>query len=421
MKILQTKNKIDMLTQEQKNQFSEILEELGDTLDITETQYNAAVKSYEAVGNWLSKEDSVLAPYKPEILPQGSFMLGTMVKPESENDDLDIDLVCQLMGKHPNWTQEHLKQKVYDQLKAHDKYQDMLDDEGRRCWTLLYRQEAEKEKEKYHMDILPSIVDSGYRMILEKTFSGTEINEINKLAIRITDNQIESYSTETNHLEWLKSNPFGYAKWFENRTNLSSTRMFSLNESIQPVTKYQADKLPLQRVVQILKRHRDIMFNGDEHKPISIIITTLASRAYNKETDIIDALVNTVSKMRNYISDENPFTGAKEKWISNPVNEEENFADKWNEHPVRQTNFYKWLDVAEQDINYIVSQNGKGLQFISESMVKPFGKDVITKTFSSYGANQLKTRESGAMKMAAGTGMLGAIGSTIKNHNFHGK
>lgn len=88
-----------MLTQEQKIQFNEILEELGENLDISETQFNAAVKSYEAVGNWLSKEDSLLSRYKPEILPQGSFMLGTMIKPVHEKGDLDIDLVCELTGK----------------------------------------------------------------------------------------------------------------------------------------------------------------------------------------------------------------------------------------------------------------------------------------------------------------------------------
>lgn len=88
-----------MLTTEQKKQFSEILEELGKTLDITETQHNAAVNSYEFVGNWLADSNSLLAPYKPEILPQGSFMLGTMIQPVNENDELDIDLVCRLEGK----------------------------------------------------------------------------------------------------------------------------------------------------------------------------------------------------------------------------------------------------------------------------------------------------------------------------------
>ncbi len=409
-----------MLTPEQKNQFSEILEELGNTLDITETQYNAAVKSYEAVGNWLSKEDSVLAPYKPEILPQGSFMLGTMVKPESENDDLDIDLVCQLMGKHPNWTQEHLKQKVYAQLKAHDKYQDMLDDEGRRCWTLLYRQEAETEKEKYHMDILPSIVDSGYRIILEKVFSGTELKDIDKLAIRITDNQIENYSTETNHLEWLKSNPFGYGRWFYQQATLDFVKAFSINESIQPVPKYRKEKLPLQRVVQILKRHRDMMFQGDEHKSISIIITTLAAKSYKKETNIIDALLNVIAQMPYHIEERYaPEHGKKIKWIANPVNDEENFADKWADEPQKEKNFYLWMKRVNADIQNALGK--RGVHLIQESLEIPFGKNTVTKAFSNYGENQLKKRENGALKMATGTGILGNVGSTVKGHNFHGK
>ena len=74
-----------MLTQEEKRQFSEILETLGETLDITESQYDTVVSSYKAVGEWLAELESSLAPYKPVIRPQGSFMLGTMVKPICES------------------------------------------------------------------------------------------------------------------------------------------------------------------------------------------------------------------------------------------------------------------------------------------------------------------------------------------------
>lgn len=410
-----------MLTTEQKQQFSDILEELGKTLDISETQYNAAVKSYEAVGNWLSKEDSLLAPYKPEILSQGSFMLGTMVKPENEDDDMDIDLVCQLKGKNPSWTQKTLKQKVGDQLRANETYEEMLDDEGRRCWTLLYRQDSDKIKEKYHMDILPSVVDSGYRLILEKAFLSTELEDIDKLAIRITDNQEEDYHTETNHLEWLKSNPFGYGRWFYQQAILDFVKAFTINESIKPVPTYQKKKLPLQRVVQILKRHRDMLYNGDEDKPISIIITTLASKAYNKETNILEALQNVIQRMPDFIEERYSEEHQKViKWIQNPVNDEENFADKWPVAHQKQKNFNDWLKRVQIDIQNTIGQ--RGIHLIQESLEKPFGKDVIRKAFSNYGENLLKQRESGAMKMAAGTGMLGKTGETIvKKHTFHGK
>ena len=406
-----------MLTKEQKQQFSDILEELGKTLDISETQYEAAVKSYEAVGNWLAKEDSNLAPYSPEILPQGSFMLGTMVKPINEKDDLDIDLVCQLKGKNPEWTQEDLKHKVGDRIKDHDTYKQMLDDEGRRCWTLVYSDAA-----NYHLDILPSIVDKGYRMILEKAFSDTELKDIEKLGIRITDNQMDNYEWEASHLEWLKSNPFGYGRWFFQQATLDFRKAFSLNESIAPVPKFKKEKLPLQRVVQILKRHRDMLFNGHEHKPISIIITTLASKAYNKEVDIIEALIHVVNDMENYIEERwSDDHGKVIKWISNPVNDEENFADKWQEYPQREKNFYHWLSEVKKDLNNIFGQSGKGLQFINESMVKPFGKDAVTKAFSNYGENLRKQREGGSLNVAAKTGMIGTAGTAVKNHNFYGK
>lgn len=397
-----------MLTEEQKQQFSDILEELGRTLDISETQYEAAVKSYEAVGTWLAKDDSTLAPYSPEILPQGSFMLGTMVKPINAKDDLDIDLVCQLKGKNPEFTQEDLKNKIGDRLKNHETYRQMLDKEGRRCWTLVYSGAA-----NYHMDILPSIVDKGYRMILEKAFSEKELKDIENLGIRITDNQTDNFEWETSHLEWLKSNPFGYGRWFFQQATLDFKKAFTLNESIAPVPKYKKEKLPLQRVVQILKRHRDMLFNGNEHKPISIIITTLTSKAYNKETNIIEALVNVVNNMENYIEERwSDKHGKVVKWISNPVNDEENFADKWVDFPQREKNFYHWLSEVKEDLNNIFGQKGKGLQFINESMVKPFGKEAVTKTFNNYGEKYLKQRESGAMKMAAGTGMLGETGRT---------
>ncbi|MCX7648981.1 MAG: nucleotidyltransferase [Flavobacteriales bacterium] len=406
-----------MLTKEQKLQFNEILEEFGKTLDISETQYEAVVKSYEAVGKWLAKEDSTLATYLPEILPQGSFMLGTMVKPINDNDDIDIDLVCLLKGKNPVWTQKDLKHKVGDRLKAHGTYKQMLDEEGRRCWTLVYSEEA-----NYHLDILPCIVDKGYRVILEKAFSDTELKDIEKLSIRITDNQTDNYEWETNHLEWLKSNPFGYGRWFFQQATLDFQKAYSLSESIAPVPKYKKDKLPLQRVVQILKRHRDMLFNGNEHKPISIIITTLAAKAYNKETDIIEALINVVNTMENYIEERwSDVHGKWIKWISNPVNDEENFADKWQEYPQREKNFYHWLSEVRKDLNNIIGQSGKGLQFIKESLEKPFGKELVNRAFNNYGESLRKKREEGNLSVAAKTGMIGTAGTIIKNHNFYGK
>lgn len=406
-----------MLTTDQQKQFSELLEELGQTLDITGTQYDVAVRSYQAVGAHLAKEGSILAPYQPEVLPQGSFLLGTMIRPINENDNLDVDLVCQLTGKQLSWAQYDLKQKVGNQLKSSGVYGPMLKPEGRRCWTLLYADDS-----NYHMDILPAIVDSGYRIVLEKAFSASHLEELDQLAIRITDKERLDYFAETNHHLWLKSNPFGYGRWFFNRASLDLVKAYSLNEAIKPLPKYQKNKLPLQRVVQILKRHRDLMFNGDENKPISIIITTLAAKAYNKETNILTALQNVVAQMPEYIEERvNPETGLVVKWIGNPVNDQENFADKWEETPEKKANFYKWIRTVQTDIRHALDQKDKGLHQVMEALKSPFGEREVTKAFSNYGEKQLQMRESGNLKMAAVTGTIGTTGRTpITQHKNYG-
>ena len=405
------------MTKEEKKQLSDILDELGGTLDITETQFNTAVRSYQAVGEQLVKENSQLIPYNPEILPQGSFMLGTMVKPINEEDDIDIDLVCQLTNKAIGWTQFDLKQKVGDQIKENKTYSNMVKKpEGRRCWTLKYADDS------FHLDILPAIVDKNYKIVLEKAFSNTEMNEIDNLAIRITDSNLLNYTTSTNHLEWLKSNPFGYAKWFFNVASFDLNKGIILNEAINPVRTYSKEKLPLQRVVQILKRHRDIMFNGDENKPISIIITTLATMAYKKQTSIIDALIHIINEMPNMIEERYmPRLDKTIKWIPNPVNKAENFADKWLEVKEKEENFYKWHKQLKTDIYNIINNIGKGQHVVQGAMSKPFGPTTVIKAFNNYGLKRTENRDRGLVRMATSTGTLGQIGQTVKKHNFEGE
>ncbi|HEY5746085.1 MAG TPA: nucleotidyltransferase [Chryseolinea sp.] len=405
-----------MLTPEQKKQFNEIFDHLSKSLNISKERYDQAVASYQFVGDWLARPESALAPYKPEILPQGSFIFGTMIEPVDECDDLDIDLVCRLTGKNDSWTQYHLKKIVGDRLKDHGTFKRMLDKEGRRCWTLLHRDQA-----RFHMDILPAIINEEYFVILEKAMSANRQQDFETAAIRITDKLTHNYSSSTNPDEWLKSNPFGLAAWFKLRASLALQKAMSLNEAIQPVPDNETNKLPLQCVVQILKRHRDILFKGDEQKPISIIITVLSARAYKGETDVLDALISIVNTMENFIEERyDRASGKNVKWISNPVNPEENFADKWPAEPAKQEKFFKWLECVKKDVNQVITQ--KGLHNIQTAMAKSFGERTVNNVFSKIGENAKAQRDGGVMKMAASTGVLGSSGRAhVGYHNNFGK
>lgn len=316
---------------------------LVSTLDLSDTQIAEAQQRYEALGQHLNAPESPIAPYRPEIYPQGSFRLGTMIKPIVEDDEYDVDLVCNLTNP-PILSQKKLKKLIGDRIKEKPYYEKILAPEGRRCWTLQYA-----EGTRFHMDILPAVPDSQRKVLYEGYLS----QDLYDSAILITDT-----SCDTHHIEstsrWPKSNPIGYANWFHSRQRrrLDESKLemaTRLNLKIEAIPDWKV-KTPLQRTVQLLKRHRDIMFESDENKPISVIICTLAAWAYSGESDLATTVLNILTKMKDKIevrySQEH---GKYIKWIGNPVNVQENFADKWPENSDKEENFFAWLDQAQED------------------------------------------------------------------------
>ncbi|MBQ3749825.1 MAG: nucleotidyltransferase [Bacteroidales bacterium] len=399
------------LSKEQKEEFKDILETLGESLDITKEQYDNLTQSYRAVGTFL-ENDPTFADYKPLVTPQGSLRLGTIIQPINPSDDLDVDLVYRLSEKNPGWTQKDLKDKVGARLKGSDRYAPMLKkEEGRRCWTLLYRDNSDNPKEKYHMDILPSVADSTYAERMTRLFSESFSEQtVDQISIRITDKESYDYATATQIEKWLKSNPDGYALWFATRCK-EDTSVKLLAEAVVSIEKYNKDKTVLQRIVQILKRHRDMMFSNDkENKPISIIITTLAARAYKGEQDLVEGLVNVVDNLEKSITKNDK----GEDVVSNPVNPEENFADKWPSHPIRKSNFYKWITAVKKDVSDILGGTNRVL--IQGVLDRAFGKEASTRAATLLTERRKAKMASGAVLLGS-TGKVGAIGKVMNTSN----
>ena len=289
----------------------------------------------------------------------------------------------------------------------------MLDREGKRCWTLKYADN------KYHMDVLPCFVNEGYSTELERMLSSSSSIVTDTTAIRITDNTRDDYYTETDSNKWLKSNPFGLAKWFYTIAFRpeSLKRSIVLTEAIAPVPKFYEKKSTLQRVVQLMKRHRDMMFieNGDD-KPISIIITTLAARAYNDSTDLYDALRHISRNMTSYIEGT-----PGHRVIRNPVNPSENFADRWSPDNNKEEYFYRWVNKLQADIDKLANIAGSGLDQMQKIFELLFGESLSKTSFKSYGKLLLEQRKNGRLTASAGAATLGtSAGATVVSHNFYG-
>lgn len=346
------------------NEMNEILKQIAVELDISDSVYEQVVERYKSLGKWLCRPESLVKRYDPGIYAQGSIGLGTVVKPINDEDEYDVDLVCELvkLGKQ-TVTQQQLKEWIGIEIKGYAKEHGMnsIPTEGRRCWTLHYA-----DSSKFHMDTLPSIPDGAN---LSKFLESKGLpNPWTMNAIAITDTKSPMYRQIS--LDWTQSNPKGYLLWFISR--FPKTLFEAKSATVEPVMDYKV-KNPLQQSIQILKRHRDIMFEDEvDDKPISIILTTLAGHAYNGELSLSDALLRIVNNMENHIGTRNG-----EDYIPNPSNQNENFADKWREHPKRRDNFYKWLEQAKADFNSVLQHKDTN-EFV-EALIPLLGERAVNR------------------------------------------
>jgi len=352
------------------NKKEEVLELLIEKLELPSLAYEKANDRYEDLGEWFNREKSLLRENNVHIFPQGSFSLGTAIRPINDDGEYDLDIACKIRNgfNKETHTQKAVKEVVGEELKLYRIAKNIHEPvtTKRRCWRLEYRDNI-----NFHIDIVPAIPANKELKItmLEKMSSINTTREIaeraSDLVMSITDDKHENYNSITN--DWIISNPEGYRIWFNDQMNKGEKGIFiEKSAQVDEIPTYNR-KTPLQRSIQLLKRHRDIMFGDNEGKPISIIITTLAAKAYNGETKIHQALNNIIDNMPKFIDQAPPR-------VSNPVNPEENFADKWSmdeyEHLNLEANFRLWLRQVRVDFdNLLTSGNPK---FITKQIKERF-------------------------------------------------
>lgn len=318
----------------------EFLEDLADELSVPLGRYEQAERSYKSLGDWLHRENSSVRNYDPKVYVQGSFRLGTTIRPSNEAEEYDIDSVCEFRKlSKDTLSQSGLKALLGTEIEAYRKAQNMAKPlrEGRRCWVLHYAEGAQ-----FHMDVVPALPNGqNTRILLETRGLDARWTET---AIAITDNETATYAYISD--DWPRSNPKGYAEWFKSRMAVILERRKrvlaeSIRASVEDIPDYKV-RTPLQAAVMILKRHRDHSFQDRaEVRPISVILTTLAAHAYNGEETIGQALAAILVGMDQHIQMQNG-----RYWIPNPTDPLENFADKWEEFPERASAFYEWLAKA---------------------------------------------------------------------------
>lgn len=290
------------------NKDRDILNSLRD-LDLSPTMEKNARDKYDALCKYLGDKG-----LDSDFQPQGSFLIGTTIKPyrDGKNHDYDLDVLAVLKRNKKETSSKSVKNDVGDLIKESGLYADKLKKEDRNCWTLKYAEVSNGIG--FSLDVVPA-VDELDEIKNEMIISGVDFSIANK-TVAITDKK-DSY-------DWLTSNPLGFGDWFLDISNRHLTNdmkseqyndmpydiraLFASVEEI-PVYYYRSN---LQRAVQFIKRHRDIYFdrsNLRDDKPSSILISALVADCVKEKwflsvSEIIKSFVigyknKTISIMQN--------------------------------------------------------------------------------------------------------------------------
>lgn len=364
------------------------LEELLGTsiaeFDIPDDVYARVVARYQDLADFLAQAEPTITG---SVYTQGSIRLGTVTAPVDPSADYDLDLVYRSDLGKDEITKKDLKERAGHALTrylATGPDGEPRHSEGKRCWTLDYSQEP------FHMDILPAIPNTDARPD----------------GILLSDREMH---------EWQPSNPIGFAEWFHRRMRVELGMLREALAKHMDVEQAPPSELKttLQRSTQALKRHRDLYFSASpEDRPASIIITTLAAMAYSGHGSIYEVLIDITAKMPELVESRDGVL-----WVPNPVQPDENFADRWRERPSRAERFFEWIEAVYADFSDLGAD--RGIERIIEKLGTSLGEASVGRAAERFGTRMTEKRDSGRLKVA-GTGLLGSAGVPLPPHTFHG-
>jgi len=372
-------------------------------ISLSEAQYEKINDRYSQLEKVLSASDNPLLA-EAHIFVQGSMRLKTTIKPitgaPADLDTIDADAIIWLPHAQGAGAQEVLE-AIEERFKEGSRVQEEIK-QLRRGIRIVYAD----ENPGFHIDITPARAIAG----------NGEGNGEGKLEVP---------DRETG---WKASSPIPYSNWLqvasaqeislEHLAIAKSQRM--LDAATQaPLPQYEdyIDQDPLRATIKLLKRHRDewaIKTKSADTRPISAVITTLATHAYldvvkeskSKPLSPLDAILEIVRRMPEHIAKR-----GTDCFVYNPADTGENFAEKWNRpgegHVYRQA-FATWHADASTSVS-LGLESFESADTFAEAVKKNFGiaPAFITAVNNEIPANwTMPGRPAGTTRNAASMGAL---------------
>ncbi len=399
--------------QTKRGSWEDFLLRAAGEISLTEAQYETINKRYSVLQDILSASINPLLA-EAHIFVQGSMGLKTTIKPvggaPEDLDTIDADAIVWLphaQGASAQEVLEAIEERFVQGSRVQEKIKQL-----RRGVRIVYAD----ENPGFHIDVTPARAVNGNSE--EKGQGRLEVPD------RVTG--------------WKASSPLPYSSWLQSASaqeialasfSESTERHMTFDAATQdPLPAYQdyVDQDPLRATIKLLKRHRDewaIRSNNEPNRPISAVITTLATHAYldvaqesrTKPLRPLDAILAIVRKMPDHIE----YQG-RDCLVCNPKDPGENFAEKWNrpdEGAAYRDAFHAWHASARESVS-LGLESFESAESFAKAVNESFGigPAFIAKVNNSIPPNwTLPGRPEGTTRNSAGMGLLFGGGSGSKN------
>ncbi len=283
---------------------------LRDEVNLNQSRFNRLKTSVSAVNDCLKGN---LTGYQ-KMERQGSYALGTLIKPVDDNDEYDADIQI-VMNHNRNWEPKDYVQAIGRTLADNKTYADKLRLKTR-CVTVDYAGD-------FHLDVVPRVTLNGKHYVCNRR-----------------DNKFEE--TDGN----------GYRDWFNEKNRITGGN--------------------LKRVVRLLKYLRD---HKNSFTAKSILLTTLAGNTIKSSDEgtmavstVADTLETVLSRMDDHLQQ---YANMPE--IKNPVLPAENFNRHWDQR--RYSNFRNRVQSYAQTARQakVEPSAGKAIKLWQELFGDKFG------------------------------------------------
>ena len=310
---------------------------LRDEVNLNQSRLDRLETSVGAVNDYL--KDNLTGYQKMER--QGSYALGTLIKPVDDNDEYDADIQI-VMNPNAKWAAKDYVLEINRTLAKNKTYAGKLRFRTR-CVTIDYAGD-------FHLDVVPRVTKGGKHYVCNRH-----------------ENKFEE--TDGN----------GYREWFNEKNRITGGN--------------------LKRVVRLLKYLRD---HKNSFTAKSILLTTLAGNTIKASDEgttavstVADTLETILSRMDSYLQ-QHPNMPT----IKNPVLPTEDFNRHWDQR--RYANFRTRVQSYAQAAKKAKAEPSaeKAIKLWQELFGDKLGKS----SSSGGGGSSNQSASSGAAVVAGATG-----------------